>query len=173
MQVKQKSANSAVLPMIAMLLVFMNLGTAQGSTQTLPQNSSQPSTQSQQQSPGVMIDPSAGPLKPSEPSGTQSAPQPAAPPLPEAPRPQSTPAQSSQQPQEPLGAAAAEKITTAGGGASRPAGNAIAPAKQHRYRSLVIKLGAVAAGAVAVGAVYGLSHATSSTPPHSASAATR
>ena len=123
--------------------------------------------------PSVMVDPSAGPLKPSE-SRTAplpSAPQPAAAPTP-APQPSSQPA-AQPAPQEPLGAAAAEQIRTAGGGASRPAGNAIAPVKQQQYRSLVIKLGAAAAVGIAAGTVYGLSHATSSTPPHSTAAATR
>jgi hypothetical protein len=65
----------------------------------------------------------------------------------------------------PLGTAAAEKGKTAGGGASRPAGVAIAPAKQKRSRSLLIKLGAVAAAGAAFGTIYALSRGTSSTPP--------
>jgi hypothetical protein len=65
----------------------------------------------------------------------------------------------------PLGTAAAEKGQTAGGGASRPAGVAIAPAKQKRSRSLLIKLGALAAAGAAIGTVYALSKGTSSTPP--------
>jgi hypothetical protein len=64
----------------------------------------------------------------------------------------------------PLGTAAAEKGKTAGGAASRPAGVAIAPAKQKRSRSLLIKLGAVAAAAAALGTVYGLSRSTKGTP---------
>jgi hypothetical protein len=64
----------------------------------------------------------------------------------------------------PLGTAAAEKGQTAGGGASRPAGVAIAPAKQKRSRSLLIKLGAIAAAGAAVGTVYALSKGTSSVP---------
>jgi hypothetical protein len=126
-----------------------------------------------QSSQGVQVNPSAGPLQPGvaqpvpEPSSSTqqeslpSAPQPAAQPAPAPPMPT---------PQAPLGTAAAEQITTAGGGASRPAGNAIAPARQHQYRSLVIKLGAVAAAGIAVGTVYALSHGTPSVPPHSASA---
>jgi hypothetical protein len=64
----------------------------------------------------------------------------------------------------PLGTAAAEKGQTAGGGASRPAGVAIAPVKQKRSRSLLIKLGAIAAAGAAVGTVYALSRGTGSTP---------
>jgi len=160
--------------LISALLISANICAAQ----EIPQSSPQP----QQSRPsGVTVDPSAGPLNPTEPSpsatpqngGSET-------PLPNAPQPQAAPAQpprppaqSSQSAQEPLGAAAAEQVKTAGGGASRPAGNAIAPAKQHQYRSLLIKLGAVAAAGIAAGTVYGLSHATSSTPPHSTTAAAK
>lgn len=67
----------------------------------------------------------------------------------------------------PVGAAAAEAGETAGGAASRPAGAAIAPAKQGQKRSLLIKIGLIAAGAGALGAVYALSRGTGSTPPGS------
>jgi hypothetical protein len=160
MQVKQNSVRFAV-PLLVILL--LSPGGMNAQTQGSAQQQSAPS--------GVMIDPSAGPLKPNDaPTDAPplpNAPQPAATPEPQQ-KPLSSPAQAT--PQVPLGAAAAEQIKTAGGGASRPAGEAIAPAKQHQYRSLVIKLGAVAAAGIAVGTVYGLSHATSSTPPHSAAA---
>lgn len=74
-------------------------------------------------------------------------------------------------PTEPQGAATAEKVPTAGGAAAKPAGAAIAPAKQRQARSLLIKLGAVAAGAVAAGTIYGLSKGTPSLPPGSGSPA--
>lgn len=77
------------------------------------------------------------------------------------------PANAKKKDQGPLGAAAAEKGVTAGGAASRPAGAALAPANQSQKRSLLIKLGLVAAGAAAVGTVYALSRATGSTPPGS------
>lgn len=166
MQAKYRWANFAV-PLLVTALMFP----VGSSAQALPQGSSQ----QQSQPSGVMIDPSAGPLKPGE------AP-PATAPLPNAPEPAATPVprqQPSSQPlaqpapQAPLGAAAAEQIRTTGGGASRPAGNAIAPVKQRQYHSLVIKLGAAAAAGIAVGAVYGLSHATSSTPPHATTAAAK
>jgi hypothetical protein len=64
----------------------------------------------------------------------------------------------------PLGTAAAEKGQTAGGGASRPAGVAIAPAKQKRSRALLIKLGALAAAGAAVGTVYAHSRSTRRKP---------
>lgn len=144
---------------IAVLLIAISL-----SAEPLPQNSTQ-----QPASGGVTVDPSAAPLQPSvaPPPGAQTNPTP----LPQAPEP-SAPAPPPQPPTTaPLGAAAAEKVQTAGGGASRPAGNAIAPMQQHRYRSLVIKLGALAAAGIAIGTVTALSRATPSTPPHSASAA--
>jgi hypothetical protein len=79
---------------------------------------------------------------------------------------QNEPAQApANQTSNPLGTAAAEKGQTAGGGASRPAGVAIAPAKQKKSKSLLIKLGAVAAAGAAIGTVYALSRGTSSTPP--------
>lgn len=72
---------------------------------------------------------------------------------------------------EPLGTAAAEGVRTAGNGASKPAGAAIAPAKQRRMRSLLIKLGVVAAAGVAVGTVAALSRKTPSNPPNTTSSA--
>src|SRR3954466_14785419 len=59
--------------------------------------------------------------------------------------------------QAPVGTAAAEKGVTVGGAASKPAGNAIAPAKQRQTRTLALKIGAIVAGGVALGTVYGLS----------------
>jgi hypothetical protein len=120
---------------------------------------------------GVTVDPSAAPLQP--PTQTKPAAQPNQAPLPQAPEPNTPKPQPSQPPTvpPPVGAAAAEQVRTAGGGASRPAGNAIAPMQQHRYRSLAIKLGAIAAAGIAIGTVAALSRATPSTPPHSASAA--
>lgn len=74
--------------------------------------------------------------------------------------------QSSQQaPQRPVGTAAAEPTRAAGIAASQPAGVAVAPAKQHRARTIVIKVGALVAAGVAVGTVVALTAATSSKPP--------
>lgn len=72
-------------------------------------------------------------------------------------------------PAAPQGAATAEKVPAAGGAAAKPAGAAIAPAKQRQARSWLIKLGAVTAGAVAAGTIYALSKGTPSTPPGSGS----
>ncbi|MCU1285219.1 MAG: hypothetical protein JWO13_1569 [Acidobacteriales bacterium] len=67
--------------------------------------------------------------------------------------------------EQPLGAAAAEKGVTRGGAASRPAGTAIAGTKQRQSRSLLIKLGAMAAAGAALGTVYALTKGTGSVPP--------
>lgn len=138
-------------------------------TQDSQTTTQQRASETQQTSPGPgMVDPSAAPLTPTQPPAAQQ--------LPSAPssaqqssssasapsrQPQAPPTQ-----QEPLGTAAAESIRTTGGAASRPAGTALAPAKQHQTRSLFIKIGAVAAIGVAAGVVYGLSRATSSVPPN-------
>ncbi|HEY7098241.1 MAG TPA: hypothetical protein VH437_16050 [Terriglobales bacterium] len=66
---------------------------------------------------------------------------------------------------EPTGTAAAPAGTVSGSTASRPAGAAIAPAKQRQVRSFVIKLGLIAGAGVALGTVYALSRGSSSTPP--------
>src|SRR6185369_2128355 len=52
-----------------------------------------------------------------------------------------------------------------GSAASKPAGAAIAPAKQRRTRSLLIKLGIIAGAGAALGTVYGLSKGSPSRPP--------
>jgi hypothetical protein len=70
-----------------------------------------------------------------------------------------------QQPSVPLGTATAQQGATRGGLASKPAGEAIAPAKQRQVHSLLIKVGLLAAGAAAVGTVVGLTRGTSSIPP--------
>jgi hypothetical protein len=117
---------------------------------------------------GTTVNPSQAPLQPvttypdvsgadqQTPSGNSTTQ------IPNAPQPQ---LQSKPEPSEPQGAAAAEKVPTAGGAVAKPAGVAIAPAKQHRTRSLLIKVGAIAAAGVAAGTVYALSRGTSSTPP--------
>lgn len=70
-----------------------------------------------------------------------------------------------QAPQRPVGTAASEAPNASGVAASQPAGVAIAPAKQRRKRTLVLKMGAIIGGAAAVGAVVALTAATSSRPP--------
>jgi hypothetical protein len=67
--------------------------------------------------------------------------------------------------QEPAGVGAAQAGPTSGGPASKPAGMAIAPAKQRQVRSFLIKLGAIAGGAVAIGTVLALSSGSPNKPP--------
>ncbi len=69
--------------------------------------------------------------------------------------------------QPPQGAAAAHVQPATGTAASEPAGAAIAPAKQRRVRSYLIRLGAVAGAGIAVGTVFALSSASPSRPPGS------
>lgn len=125
---------------------------------------------------GTTVDPSQGPLEPAPsdaaPEALPSAETPAAAAeqqpaqeetvvdqLPEKPTPQ--------KPADPLGAATAQTGRTAGGAASKPAGTAIAPAKQRQVRSLLIRLGAIAGAGLAVGTVYMLTRKTPGTPPGS------
>jgi hypothetical protein len=134
-----------------------------------PTDTTQPAAQSPQS--GTTVNPAQGPLEP-VPAQEQNQ-------LPEAPQAQQpgqtapaqqTPAKPAPQTQnqtEPLGTATAPGVSTVGGGASKPAGTAIAPAKQRQYRSLLIKLGLVAAAGGALGTVYALSRGTSSVPPNS------
>ena len=90
-----------------------------------------------------------------------TSPQPSTPPSGQQ-APSNTP---SQAPQQPVGAAAAQIGRTTGGAASKPAGAALAPSKQGRTRSLVLKLGLLAGAGIAVGTVAALSHASPSRPP--------
>jgi hypothetical protein len=133
------------------------------------QNQSQQPNQQQATPPsGTTVNPSEAPLAPvttyPDASGTQQQQQqpgaataPAQTNLPEGPQPK--------KPSEPVGAATAESVPTTGGAAAKPAGVAIAPAKQHQTRSWLIKVGAIVAAGAAVGTVYALSRGTSSTPP--------
>jgi hypothetical protein len=67
--------------------------------------------------------------------------------------------------QHPVGTAAAEAPKVSGITAAQPAGVAIAPAKQRRVRTIVLKVGAIIGAGAAIGAVIALSEATPSKPP--------
>ncbi|HZS28748.1 MAG TPA: hypothetical protein VFB76_16085 [Candidatus Angelobacter sp.] len=149
---------------------------AQSQEQTQQGQSAQPQQQNQQQQQpvnpsGTTVNPSQAPLQPvttyPDASGAQQEQQPsttttpAQTNIPENPQPK-------KQPSAPVGAAAAESVPTAGGAAAKPAGVAIAPAKQHQTRSLLIKVGAALAAGAAIGTVFALSHSSPSTPPGSA-----
>jgi hypothetical protein len=66
-----------------------------------------------------------------------------------------------------FGTAAAESIPVTGVAASRPAGFAVAPAKQRRVRSILIKVGALVGVGVAVGTTMALSQGSPSRAPGS------
>ena len=63
-----------------------------------------------------------------------------------------------------LGTAAAPYEKSTGVPASRPAGAVIAPAKQRRTRSFLIKVGVIVGAAVAIGTVVALSKASPNRP---------
>lgn len=73
--------------------------------------------------------------------------------------PQTTP-----QEQQPVGTAAAPYEKPIGSAVSRPAGAAIAPGKQRRRRTFLIKVGLVVGAAVAVGTVVALSKGSPARP---------
>jgi hypothetical protein len=75
------------------------------------------------------------------------------------------PPSGAQQAQEPVGTAAAGSVETTGVAASKPAGAAIAPAKQRRTRAFLIKVSALVGASVAIGTVVALSSASPSRPP--------
>ena len=82
-----------------------------------------------------------------------------------APPPQSAAPAQRQEEQRPVGTAAAEAPKVSGITAAQPAGVAIAPAKQRRVRTIVLKVGAIAGAGAALGAVIALTAATPSKPP--------
>ncbi len=82
---------------------------------------------------------------------------------------QNSSSQPSQDPQQngaaqPVGTAAAPGVTRTGVTASKPAGAAIAPAKQRRVRTFLISIVVVAAAGAAIGTVAGLSRTSPSQP---------
>jgi hypothetical protein len=78
--------------------------------------------------------------------------------------PQATGANQQQSPQKPIGTAAAPPEGAVGITASRPAGAVIAPAKQRRVRTILIRVGLLVGAGVALGTVLALTHATPSRP---------
>jgi cytoskeletal protein RodZ len=79
--------------------------------------------------------------------------------------PGQTPQNANPAPQKPVGTAAAEAPNVTAVAASQPAGIAMAPPKQHRVRTIVLKTGAIIGAGVAIGAVVALTSATPSKPP--------
>ena len=81
------------------------------------------------------------------------------------PPPQSAAPAQRQEEQRPVGTAAAEAAKVSGITAAQPAGVAIAPAKQRRVRTIVLRVGAIAGAGAALGTVIALTAATPSKPP--------
>jgi hypothetical protein len=79
--------------------------------------------------------------------------------------PDQTQKDQTQKPQRPVGTAAAEAPKVNGVTAAQPSGVAIAPAKQRRVRTIVLKVGAMVGAGVAVGTVIALTAGTPSKPP--------
>ncbi len=159
-------AHSPLLIKFMTLVVGLTLCGVPECAQALQDGAPPPQNGQQQPSNGISVDPSQGPLQPvpsqNQPNANPNQDSGMAPePVPATPVPQAKP---EQQMQQPLGAATAEGVPTVGGGASRPAGEAIAPAKQNQRRSLLIKLGLIAAVGVAGGTIYALSKGTSGRP---------
>ena len=98
--------------------------------------------------------PSAGSAQqePSAASGTQSG------------GAQSNSGQAQGNPAKPVGTAAAPAVNATGVAGSRPTGAVIAPAKQRRVRTILIRVGVVVGACVAVGIVAALSHSSPSQP---------
>jgi hypothetical protein len=92
----------------------------------------------------------------------QSMSQPTGASQPDRPQPAQTPQQGGN---PPVGTAAAPFEKGVGVAASRPAGVVIAPAKQRRTRSFLIRVGLIVGAAVAIGTVVALSN-TSPSRPH-------
>jgi hypothetical protein len=161
-----KTKYSKMIPAMAVLLLFAMLG---GPQMLMAQSAAPRQDQSAQQSTteqtGTTQPPSASGQLPEAPSASQPVGTPALPQ--DAQQQTGNNIQQQQKDQNPVGAAAAQKGETAGGAASKPAGTAIAPAKQRQVRSFLLKLGLIAAGGAAIGTVYALSRGTPSTPPGS------
>jgi hypothetical protein len=161
-------AHQRIITKIMVLVVGAVMCGAPEFAQALQQQEmANPQSAQQDQQSGTTIDPSKGPLQPvpTENQPTQNAsptmPESYTEAMPATPAPQPKP---QQQMQEPLGAATAEGVPVVGGAASRPAGEAIAPDKQKQRRSLLLKIGLIAAVGVAAGVVAGATKGTSAKP---------
>ena len=76
-----------------------------------------------------------------------------------------SPAEQNQKTQHPAGTAAAHAPLVSGITAAQPAGVAIAPAKQHRVRTIVLRVGAILGAGAVLGTTVALTAATPSKPP--------
>lgn len=160
--IRRQIANGLVLLLIAPLAQAAPAARQQAQSGTPSQtaqpsgnpNSGQPRTAPAQQQPAA-AQPSPAQPSPAQPQATPQQTNTTQPP--NAPEPRQT---------EPVGTAAAPYENPVGAAVSRPAGAAIAPAKQKRRRSFLIRMGLVIGAAVAVGTVVALSKASPSRPSH-------
>ncbi len=108
---------------------------------------------------GATAAPQTQTTQPAAPAANAAAPAPtgqsSTPPTAPAPQMQTAP---------PQGVAIAPYEKDTGVAASRPAGAVIAPGKQRRRRSILIRVGLILGAAAAIGTVVGLSAASSSRP---------
>lgn len=120
------------------------------------------------------VTPQQAPTQQTVPAAPPANPAPEVASLPDSPKPvpdqnvppQATQASTQQQTTNPqtMGTAAAPAEPANGVAASKPAGAAIAPAKQKRTRSFAIKLSLLIGGAIAIGTVVALSSASPGRP---------
>jgi hypothetical protein len=147
-----------------MIFLVVPLGEA-ATAHALPIQQVEGASSSQLQSTGNSPTPDAQTTQPA----TQTD-NPAVPPAqttdskPQSTPPQTTPAQPPSTTQGPVGTAAAPYEKGVGVAASRPAGAVIAPAKQKRARSILIKVSVILGAAAAIGTVVALSSASPSKP---------
>ncbi|MFP5227719.1 MAG: hypothetical protein ACLGXA_08800 [Acidobacteriota bacterium] len=167
-----KTANG-VYRAIAMALVML-LGTPLGAIASAQERSAQQQAQNATSQPVVpqgraevpgqpisaevaSLPESPTPAAQSDSSAQQQQPAPAPPLTAQQPQQQGTQSQ-------PMGTAAAPAEPAGGIAATRPAGAAIAPAKQKRTHTLLIRWSLLIGAAVAVGTVVGLSSASQNRP---------
>ena len=163
-----KLVRSWMVLVISIFISGVPAAFAQSSSAPQTQNQPQPN-QPQQVEPPVLGQPTMPPINRNQ-LPENPEPAPVNPPN-AAPRPMA--AVQTQTPTEPTGTAAAEAEKPSGNAASRPAGAAIAPAKQHQVRSLLIKLGFIAGAGAALGTVYALSQASPGRVPNSPASTSR
>lgn len=174
-----RGSHPGMIASALILAIFLNAIVYAAAQESVPAPSSNPEPQDRSVSP---TSPAADQGTPASSSTSSTIPaQPAEDQLPNSPgtsQAQSGEASASQTPQlqqtqpqspspsrKPVGTAAAETVPTSGVAASRPAGSALAPAKQRRIRSILIRTGALVGAAAAIGVTMALSQGSPSKPP--------
>ena len=150
---------------IAVLLILVLSFSTGEAGSAMAQQPAQANPQNPSSGPGGKQPPASGQISESELPENPAPASGQAPAQGQAPAPQQgSAAQSPDNGHKPVGTAAAPYEPTVGIAASRPAGAAIAPAKQKRVRTILISLGVIAGAAIAVGSVAALSHGSPSRP---------